>query len=510
MLKFLLPPESTADDLARWLPYCIIPLDAPSGAEHLTIYDTFDWRLYRQLLAFMGVGQRFTLHDLAANRVLTTAVLPDPPVYVWDLPHGLLRARLDPILEVRALLPQADVVIHTTPCQALDVAGQPVARLLMQEIRPSAYPATAPIFTLSIQPVAGQEAVVAEMAARLALVGVTAVTTDIYHTALAAAGQTPGAYSARLDIQLAPAMRADEATKAILSYLLQVMRANEAYILQDLDPEFLHDYRVAVRRTRSALSQIKAVFPPAELKRFRHGFKVIGRLSNRLRDLDVYLLAEEEYKRQLPDFLRGKIEPLFIYLRQQRAEALQEVRAGLTSAEYQQIVADWERVLAEPVDEKGATAVPRKAATPILILARRRIYKRYQQVIRAGRTILAEEQHGQMHALRIECKKLRYLMEFFASLFPAKEMGLLIRQLKQLQNRLGDLNDLNVQQAYLLHVADKLPLRHQRNRRALVAIGWLVANLEQKKAQAKVESAAAFSQFAAAENARLFAQLFAP
>lgn len=115
-----------------------------------------------------------------------------------------------------------------------------------------------------------------------------------------------------------------------------------------------------------------------------------------------------------------------------------------------------------------------------------------------------------MHSLRIECKKLRYLMEFFASLFPPKEMGLLIRQLKHLQNRLGDLNDLNVQQAYLLHVANKLPLRRKRNRRALVAIGWLVANLEQKKALAKVESAAAFSQFAAEGNARLFAQLFAP
>ena len=266
--------------------------------------------------------------------------------------------------------------------------------------------------------------------------------------------------------------------------------------------------------TRSALSQIKAVFPPATISRFKHEFKIIGQLSNHLRDLDVYLLAEEDYKSQLPDFLREEIDPLFDYLRARRAKALREVSEGLNSAEYRQMAADWEAFLTDSQDTQGETAVARKkianAATPILTLAQRRIYKRYRQVIISGQTILTQNQLGQMHSLRIECKKLRYLMEFFASLFPPKEMSTLIRQLKQLQNHLGDLNDLNVQQAYLLHVADDLPLKRKKNRRALVAIGWLVANLEQKKTQAKAESATAFTQFAADANTRLFTQLFGP
>lgn len=511
MLKFLLPPDCSAANLAEWSAHQITPTNPSTEVERLIVYDTFDWRLFRHSLALMGLGQRFTLSDLAANKVVATAVLPEAPVFVWDLPHGLLRARLDPIMEMRALLPQADVVVRTTAYQALDGAGQPVARLVLEDIRPSVPALTqTPGVTLTIHPMPKQPTEAERIAERLQQAGLTAVTTNIYHAALAVVGQTPGSYSARLDIHLTPDMRADEATKVILRYLLQVMRANETYISQDVDPEFLHDYRVAVRRTRSALSQIKAVLPPADINRFKQEFKVIGKVSNRLRDLDVYVLAEEDYKNQLPDFLRDEIEPLFLYLRRQRTVALQEVRAGLSSAEYRQIVADWETFLAEPLPQSQETAVPRKAATPILDLARRRIYKRYQQVINAGQTILTQEQQGQMHSLRIECKKLRYLMEFFASLFPPKEMGLLIRQLKHLQNRLGDLNDLNVQQAYLLHVANKLPLRRKRNRRALVAIGWLVANLEQKKALAKVESAAAFSQFAAEGNARLFAQLFAP
>jgi len=512
MPKFALPRCYDAAELSELLGSSWAVQVDSRHTQRLIMYDTFDWRLYRQSLGFWGVEETYTLYDLGVQKVVTTAVMPEPPVYVWDLPHGLLRARLDPLIGVRALLPQADVLVQTIVNQVLDTAAQPVAKLVMEEIRPSdRHAPQSPTAYLVVEALPGQVDAVAQIARQLQQAGLAASETARYEDMLTAAGQTPGDYSAKLDINLTPDMRADEATKAILRYLLQVMRTNEVYIRQDLDPEFLHDYRVAVRRTRSALSQIKAVFPPATISRFKHEFKVLGKLSNHLRDLDVYLQAEEDYKNQLPDFLREAIEPLFDYLRTRRTQALHEVSEGLNSDDYQQMVADWEAFLTEDEGETAVSPPPvTNAATPILILARRRIYKRYQQVIAAGQTILTQNQLGQMHSLRIECKKLRYLMEFFASLFPPKEMGILIRQLKQLQTHLGDLNDLNVQQTYLLHVADDLPLRRKKNRRALVAIGWLIANLEQKKTQAKAESAAAFTQFASHENARLFAQLFAP
>lgn len=513
MLKFLLPPDYDLAHLAAWLTCQIEPAAMPVHTKHEILYDTFDWRLFRQSLALIGSDSRYMLYDLAADRAVATAVMPEAPVFVWDLPHGLLRARLDPIIRARALLAQADVLLRTTAYLALSQEGEAQADLEVEEIRPSARAAFAPISAvLTIQPLPEQDAAAQAMAEHLALAGLTAVATT-YHAALAAAaGQTPGSYTTHPDIALTPDMRADEATKTILRYLFQVMRANEAYIQQDIDTEFLHDFRVAVRRTRSALGQIKAVFPPESTDRFKEAFKVIGKLSNQLRDLDVYLLAEEEYKVQLAPFLRDQIDPLFVYLRQKRIQALQDVSDGLKSAAYRQVMADWEAFLAESETDAEETAVSSpgapKAATPIIKLARRRIYKRYQQVMDAGQIILAQNQHGLMHSLRIECKKLRYLMEFFADLFPPDELGLLIRRLKLLQTHLGDLNDLNVQQAYLLHIADELPLTRKHDRRALVAIGWLVANLEQKKTQAKAESAAAFSQFAAAENAELFAKLF--
>jgi CHAD domain-containing protein len=120
-------------------------------------------------------------------------------------------------------------------------------------------------------------------------------------------------------------MRSDEASKIILRSLLQVMKTNEAYIEKDLDTEFLHDYRVAVRRTRSALGQIKNVFPKEPTLRFKKDFSFVGKLSNQLRDLDVYLLKKDAYKALLPSVLRDDIDPLFDYLSNKRSKALSKL-----------------------------------------------------------------------------------------------------------------------------------------------------------------------------------------
>ncbi len=88
------------------------------------------------------------------------------------------------------------------------------------------------------------------------------------------------------------------------------MRANEEGIKADSDMEFLHDYRTAVRRTRSALSQIPDVFPPETTERYKEAFGLLGEQSNRLRDLDVYLLSEPEYRAMFPEAMRDHIAPL--------------------------------------------------------------------------------------------------------------------------------------------------------------------------------------------------------
>jgi CHAD domain-containing protein len=332
------------------------------------------------------------------------------------------------------------------------------------------------------------------------------MTEDVYFRALEQAGKKPGSYSGKLDLRLKPRKRSDLSTKVILRYLFEIMKANEAGIKADIDTEFLHDYRIAIRRTRSALSEIRSVFPAEVTEHFKKEFGALGQRTNALRDLDVYLLSESEFQAILPEARREDIVPLFDYLRTLREKALAEVRIGLSSVEYARVLGEWEEFLNEPISKKADAA---NAAIPIVDLARKRIHKRYRTVIHDGDYILSHMQDDLLHALRIECKKLRYLMEFFTSLFPREKMVRLIKQLKKLQDNLGDFNDLSIQQEYLMHMAEELPVDDSRSRNALVATGYLVENLSRRHKAVRANFANTFTEFASPANQKLFRRLFA-
>jgi CHAD domain-containing protein len=301
-------------------------------------------------------------------------------------------------------------------------------------------------------------------------------------------------------------MRADEATKVILRVLSRIIRVNAANIEKDIDTEFIHDFRVAVRRTRAALGQIRSVFPARTTERFKKDFAFVGKLTNELRDLDVYLLKEEAYKAKVAPVLRSDIEPLFDYLRKKRSEAFQKVIRGLKSKRYETILEDWETFLHTSPHDSPA---PANAELSIITLARTRIYKKYRNVVKAGNRISESADDRMLHVLRIHCKKLRYLMEFFASLFHPETINSSIEQLKRLQDHLGDFNDLRVQEEYLLTVAKQLPVNRGHSDKLFLAIGSLVGALAGDRKILKNAFAETFADFAAPANSELFQNLFA-
>ncbi|HXV98801.1 MAG TPA: CHAD domain-containing protein, partial [Anaerolineae bacterium] len=123
--------------------------------------------------------------------------------------------------------------------------------------------------------------------------------------------------------------------------------------------------------------------------------------------------------------------------------------------------------------------------------------------------IAEDSEEKMLHALRIECKKLRYLMEFFSSLFPAKEIALLIGQLKQLQNNLGEFNDLRVQQEHLSSIVTELSDEELQVRRTILAVGSLIGALDDKKLQVKEAFAQTFTDFMAPATQQLVKALCA-
>jgi len=507
-LKFSLPDEYNLQHLAGALAdHYVIKKERPV-LKSMAIYDTFDWRLFDKSFVLYTFKNKLFLRKLFKDTIVYSAVIISPPVFIWDFPDSELKEKLSPVLKMRALLKLIELHSRLTTHRILNQDEKTVARLIYEEIRP-VRGKNAPVLAtyLWLQPVKGYTKDRQNISKHLGEKGFTALKKeDIYFKAMEAAGKSPGSYSSKLKIQLDPAMRSDEATKIILRYLLQIMKINEANLEKDLDTEFLHDFRVATRRTRSALGQIKSVFPKNIAGRFKQDFAFVGKLSNQLRDLDVYLLKEDTFKTILPPLLRDDIDPLFEYLRNNRSKALQTVIRGLKSKKYARIMQNWESFLDEPVQNPPSAF---NAKVPIITLARKRIYRQYRRIVKDGSRILENTEDEKLHALRIECKKLRYLMEFFSSLFPRKKINMLIAQLKTLQNNLGDFNDLCVQEKYLIDIAGKLPATHQKSKKVQVAIGSLVGTLDREKQIIKGAFAKTFTDYASSSNKRTFSGLFA-
>ena len=390
----------------------------PPRDEKYIYYDTFDWRLFHKNVALINSTSKIFLRYLNSYSLLYSVDVDSPPVFFWDLPESRLRDYLSSILEMRALLKLFEVDIHLTAVDLLDHREKTFARVHYEAIKLLKEKDRISLGTqLSVFAVKGYEEQCLGFCDWLSQKKFAKTCHDIYDQALGLLRKKPGGYSNKPNVQLSRTMRADTATKMILRTLLDVMKKNQVGIKKDIDSEFLHDFRVAIRRTRSILSQIKSVFPDDVTDYFKKGFSDLGKLTNYLRDLDVYLLQQEEYREKLPDFFKADIKPLFGYLARERRKQLKKVVQGLNSEKHLKVLKDWEAFLNE---FPAADSLAENADKPIVNIACERIYKKYRTVIKLGRRILKESQESMLHRLRIECKKLRYLMEFFCEFIPPR------------------------------------------------------------------------------------------
>jgi CHAD domain-containing protein/phosphohistidine phosphatase SixA len=467
---------------------------------HTTYYDTFDWRLFNKALTLVKTDGTLVLWSLPDDTALHSIQVTSPPVFIADFPPSDLQKQVAPIIKERALLGLFAITSQGRILRILDDNKKTVLQLELREHTVSSQDTTLPLATrLSLRPIRGYDKQAHKMARWLLQQGCTPMQNHLYDRALAVLHKTPNDYTTKLNFQLHPMMRADAASKLILQFLCQVIRRNEQGIIADIDTEFLHDFRVAVRRTRAALAQIKRVFPAHITARGKRDFAWLGRLTNAQRDLDVHLLCQERYQALLSASRHADIDPFFAYLRQERAKAHGRLVRTLTTKKYADLLRRWEAFLACPVQD---TASAPNAHRPIGAVAQKRVWKLWQRVVEVGeqRIDLADDEG--LHALRIECKKLRYVLEFFASLFPPETIAAALKQLRRVQDTLGHYHDLCVQQAALRHFADRFATGKSPEHKTLQAIASLISSLEQEKQALHHTFAGIFRAFASSTPPR--------
>ena len=467
-----------------------------------TFYDSFDWRLYNanRICEFnhsQHVSQ-LNLIDRTNGQLIASEKREHISSFSQQFPAGLFRDNISPVLEMRALLPLSQLPHESYLVNIFNKDKKTVLRLVIDEYE---------FLNNRVQliPLKGYEKAHIKVANILQnTLNIKPSICTVLNEALKQQGRKPKDYSSKLSIKLKPDMRADKASKLIYKHLLQAIQINEADTIADTDTEFLHDFRVAVRRTRAGLSQIKNTLPSDIVSKNAEFFAWLGQITGPTRDLDVYLLSYQHYKQSLPLTLRDDIEPLYTFLKQKQDQAQKDLSEKLKSPNYNKKLLAWEQYLNESLPKKGKAG---RANQTIKELADIRIWKVYQRVLKEGGKITAQSPAEALHDLRKTCKKLRYLLEFFQSLYPQNQIKNLIKALKGFQAVLGDFQDYEIQELSIKAFSEEM-MQNQTPSKTLLAIGVLVQYLDSMKCNARNHFAEQFGLFVQAENKSTFKQLF--
>lgn len=247
-----------------------------------------------------------------------------------------------------------------------------------------------------------------------------------------------------------------EAARKIIRYHFQKMLDHEAGACAGEDAEATHRMRVATRRMRAAMRLFRPTFKKKALKPHRVGLSAAARALGHVRDYDVLLSNLRTYQADQPKKRREALAPLIEAWQSQRDRSHEALIAYLNGEAYRDFVAAFGQFLAAPFDATmlrrplnlgghdealAGPTEPDVATSEVRVAAGNLIWQCYA-VVRAYGPVMKQASVEQLHALRIETKYLRYVLEFFSEML-GDDARDLVKRVIVLQDHLGALNDAN-------------------------------------------------------------------
>ncbi len=470
-------------------------------------YDTFDWLLYNN-------GSRLEVHEEGQSRrvywradrdsdLIIQLGLSQVPQLATDLADSDFRHQLQSVISLRELIPRITIRIKRLPSVVLGNNEKVVVRVNFDEYWYLSSTTGAGVVLgkrITIKPVNGYMDEFNRVEKFVHSMQLHEARDNIMELALAESGMSTTEYTTRLNQFLDPEMTAEKALKKILLRLLEMMQQNSAGSIRGRDTEFMHDFRVSIRKTRSALTQVNNVLPQSIITKYNKFFSGLGKLTNPVRDFDVFQSKLDSYQHGLGKAARSHLQPLRDYLARSRAEAQKKFIDTLKSPEYRQSIEEWREYLENP---EPATAPLENTDKAVFKLADELIWNMYQLALEEGSAITDDSEAEELHELRKTCKKLRYLMEFFQSLYPEDKIREPIKALKGLQDNLGEYNDLHVHRSII-----KTFIKQSSDADANKACKQVVKFLKRRQIKTRRKFAASFAAFASPGNQEEFRDLF--
>ena len=225
---------------------------------------------------------------------------------------------------------------------------------------------------------------------------------------------------------------ADAAIRRIITVELGFLLANLPAARAG-DAEGVHQMRVGIRRLRSVLILFSDHLEPHAAGAFQKALKQMGKIFGEARDWDVFCLEA------LPNAVdRADNIGWTHLLRTAAAEPRAAAHAAFVRAADSPAFVNLALGMAAWAEDGAALL---KKDQPLRSLAPDLLDRLQDKVDDRGRG-LKKLDEGELHALRKSLKKLRYGVEYLASLYPPKAVKAYLKRCKAVQKRLGAINDI--------------------------------------------------------------------
>lgn len=205
------------------------------------------------------------------------------------------------------------------------------------------------------------------------------------------------------------------------------------------DVEALHDFRVALRRLRSAIRAYRAPLSSSIGKGTNKRLRKLAQATGQSRDLEVHVAWIDEQRATLTPRQRIGADALRAQLadRRARADVMLEQAIDLTFPHLAHRVR--ERLLRY---DAPVLFGPGHADPPFAAVMSLRAHKMVTDLKAALDAVHATTDELEAHRARIAAKRLRYLLEPVAGIVPGVDA--LVERIRPLQDQLGALHDAHV------------------------------------------------------------------
>ncbi|MBI5430815.1 MAG: CHAD domain-containing protein [Nitrosomonadales bacterium] len=256
---------------------------------------------------------------------------------------------------------------------------------------------------------------------------------------------------------------------------LQHLQNNLRGAMKSDDAEYLHQMRVALRRLRVVLRMAEKFRPDGKLAALRLEISALCIALGHVRELDVFIAQTVQPMCKRMAGHTG-LQALLATCERQRSDCYAALRGAAQASELQRLILDFSIWMSGAYwqQQGGTEARARDFATRRL----RKLAKRFAQYGKQLNTVDAER----LHALRILAKKLRYSAEFFAGLYDRQKTRAFLAALSEVQEVLGQINDVAVAHRLLDELAKDAALSAHQEAMVL-AKGWIAHDLSHQFAE---------------------------